>query len=265
MQNFNYHSHTKRCGHASGEDEAYVQEAIRQGYRYMGFSDHAPYDNGYVKGERMHKHELPDYVESVKQLQKTYADQIEIRIGLEIEYFEKQLDELLAYKEQMDYLILGQHGPALHEPEFYEKHSDADVLLYASLIEKACEKGLPDIIAHPDLFMFGKEAWSEACEQAAHTICASAQKHGILLEVNLNGLKYGKRQLGEEYRYTYPYRRFWEVASTYDVEVVYGLDAHQPQKYADHACFETVNKEIIYDLPLHFRKELRFASKGKGV
>lgn len=29
MQDFNYHSHTKRCGHAEGEDEAYVQEAIK--------------------------------------------------------------------------------------------------------------------------------------------------------------------------------------------------------------------------------------------
>lgn len=28
MQNFNYHSHTERCGHAVGSDEAYVKEAI---------------------------------------------------------------------------------------------------------------------------------------------------------------------------------------------------------------------------------------------
>ena len=53
MQNFNYHSHTERCGHAVGSDEAYVKEAIRNGYRYMGFSDHAPYRNGDAPGERM--------------------------------------------------------------------------------------------------------------------------------------------------------------------------------------------------------------------
>ena len=33
MQNFNYHSHTERCGHAVGSDEAYVKEAIKNGYR----------------------------------------------------------------------------------------------------------------------------------------------------------------------------------------------------------------------------------------
>lgn len=53
MQNFNYHSHTERCGHAVGSDEAYVKEAIKNGYRYMGFSDHAPYRNGDAPGERM--------------------------------------------------------------------------------------------------------------------------------------------------------------------------------------------------------------------
>ena len=202
MQNFNYHSHTERCGHAVGSDEAYVKEAIKNGYRYMGFSDHAPYRNGDAPGERMRVEELADYVSSVRKLQHTYQNQIEIRLGMEIEYFEEQLDELMQYKEEMDYLILGQHGPALYAPEFYDNHSDADVLHYASLIEKACEKGLPDIIAHPDLFMFGKEVWTEACCEAAHRICASAQKHGVILEVNLNGLRYGKRKLGEEFRYT---------------------------------------------------------------
>ena len=150
----------------------------------------------------------------------------------------------------------------------YEKgllgHSDADVLHYASLIEKACEKGLPDIIAHPDLFMFGKEVWTEACCEAAHRICANAQKHGIILEVNLNGLRYGKRKLGEEFRYTYPYRSFWEIACTYDVDIVYGLDAHAPQKYADQDCFAVVNQEILYDLPLKFRNELRFEDRNRG-
>ena len=39
MQKFNYHSHTKRCGHAIGEDEEYVLAAIANGYTKMGFSD----------------------------------------------------------------------------------------------------------------------------------------------------------------------------------------------------------------------------------
>ena len=86
----------------------------------------------------------------------------------------------------------------------------------------------------------------------------------VILEVNLNGLRYGKRKLGEEFRYTYPYRSFWEIACTYDVDIVYGLDAHAPQKYADQDCYAIVNQEILYDLPLKFRHELRFEARNRG-
>ena len=43
MFTYNYHCHTKRCGHASGTDEEYVEAAIKAGYKVLGFSDHGPY------------------------------------------------------------------------------------------------------------------------------------------------------------------------------------------------------------------------------
>lgn len=257
MQRFNYHSHTKRCGHASGEDEEYVKQAIKNGYTCIGFSDHAPYENGYVEGERMRKDEFNDYVQSVHFLQEKYKDQIEIRLGLEIEYFEDFLDEIKEYRNLVDFMILGEHEYAVKQIDFYMNHKDEDTLLNGEQVAKACDDGLVDIVAHPDLFMFSKEEWNEACEKTAHKICQSAERNHALLELNLNGLRYGKRQIGDEYRYTYPYRKFWEVVSQYDIEVVYGLDAHTPDKYADFACYETVN-EIIEGIPLKFRKELKF-------
>lgn len=249
MQKFNYHTHTKRCGHAYGDDEAYVIEAIKNGYTHIGFSDHAPYENGYMAGERMHKNELKEYVSSIKALKEAYKDKIQIVTGLEFEYYESHLDELIQYKKEMDYMLLGQHDACLYGKDFYTHSSDEDILEYASLIEKACEKGLPDIIAHPDLFMFSKEEWNDACEKAAHMICKSAEKHHVYLEINLNGLRYGKRQIGSEYRYTYPYRKFWEIASLYDVKCIYGLDAHKPEKYADEQCYHTVD-EILKGISL---------------
>lgn len=261
MQKFNYHSHTKRCGHAIGEDEEYVKQAIKNGFRIMGFSDHAPYQNGYAAGERMRKEEFEDYISSVQTLQKKYQDDIEIRIGVEFEYFEDQLEELMEYRNRMDFMIIGQHGPRLYEEEFYTANRDEDVLRYANLIRKACEKGLPDIIAHPDLYMFSKEVWTPACEEAARIICESAQTYHIPLEINLNGLKYGKRQIGKQIRYTYPCREFWLVAQHYDVGVIYGLDAHTPDKYGDSECFRIVNEEILYNISLTMLKELNFKKK----
>ena len=49
----NYHSHVSLCGHAEGNVEDYVKEAIRCGYEEIGISDHAPIPVYFV-GEKMH-------------------------------------------------------------------------------------------------------------------------------------------------------------------------------------------------------------------
>ena len=71
----NYHTHTTRCMHATGDDEDYVLSAIKGGYRILGFSDHTPwkYRTDYVADMRMLPEELPGYVESLKTLrEKSY-------------------------------------------------------------------------------------------------------------------------------------------------------------------------------------------------
>lgn len=260
MQTFNYHGHTKRCGHATGEDEEYVLAAIQNGYKRIGFSDHMPYKNGNAPGERMNDDELEDYVTSIKALQCKYQDQIEIRIGLEFENYQEQLDEIWANKKRFDYMILGEHEPAMYAPDFYQNYSDADTMLYAKMVVKAIQEEIPDIVAHPDLFMFGKPEFNEACHKATHMICKAAQDHKIPLEINLNGVKYGLCKRGKENRYLYPYRGFWEIASQYKVKVLYGLDAHQPDKYADKECFRLV-QDVIKGLSLDFIQDLQFPSK----
>ena len=261
IQDFNYHTHTKRCGHAEGEDEEYVLAAIENGYRMIGFSDHAPYRLGHDKNERMDKEEFEEYIQSIQHLQEKYKDKITIRIGLECEFFKEQLDELLAYKQRLDYIILGQHEAALRGYSFYEDNSDEAILHYADLIEEACDMHFPDIVAHPDLFMYATKKWTPACEEATRKICESALRNHIPLEVNLNGLRYGKKQIGDEYRYTYPYREFWKIAEEYPIDVVYGLDAHTPNKYADKKCFEIVQNEILYGLKLNFISQLDIEKK----
>ena len=37
------HTHTFRCGHASGTEREYIENAIAAGFDTLGFSDHAPY------------------------------------------------------------------------------------------------------------------------------------------------------------------------------------------------------------------------------
>ena len=87
IQEFNYHTHTYRCGHANGTDEEYVQAAIEAGYKILGFADHGPYKGLPFPKSRMDWEELDEYVESLTYLKEKYKDQIEIHIGLETEYY----------------------------------------------------------------------------------------------------------------------------------------------------------------------------------
>lgn len=45
MQKFNYHQHTYRCGHADldMEDEDYIKEYIKMGFKEIAFTDHCPW------------------------------------------------------------------------------------------------------------------------------------------------------------------------------------------------------------------------------
>ena len=263
-QNFNYHGHTKRCGHAVGEDEEYVQAAIAAGYSIIGFSDHAPYPGQYHAQERMDVGELDDYIRSIKELQQKYQGQIDIYIGMEIENYQAYKKELKQYRDMLDYCIIGQHSMALRDGnavgDYYVENDDAHVLLYAGQIKEALEEGLAVIVAHPDLFMFGRREWNETCEMATEMICDAALKANAVLEVNLGGIKYGKRTLGRETRLPYPYRRFWEIVERKGNSVIYGLDVHAPQQYLQEDNFAIVDA-VIQGLSLHFVDDLRFSHK----
>jgi histidinol-phosphatase (PHP family) len=55
--------------------------------------------------------ELAEYVDSIQLLKMKYKDKIDIKLGLEAEYFEDRIDWLKRMKElfEMDLLIFGNH------------------------------------------------------------------------------------------------------------------------------------------------------------
>ena len=71
----NYHTHTSRCHHAEGEDREYIENAIKGGYKVLGFSDHCPwvYRDGFVSGIRMLPSQLDDYFKSLTDLKAEYS------------------------------------------------------------------------------------------------------------------------------------------------------------------------------------------------
>lgn len=250
MQNFNFHSHTYRCGHADNTytDEEYVLDYIKNGFKKIAFTDHAPEKKKVDKREdmRMDYGQRQEYYNSVKKLKEKYADKIEIQTGFEIEYLPDDVENILELKSETDKLILGQHfvydddEKNLKIVKNKKLFEDRFLVKYGNYVEKAMELKIPDIIAHPDFVMQGREKFGKLEEEVTRQICKSAEKYGIPLEINLNGVfsktYYKDRKLNDDSfevqvsrlkDVVYPCKDFWKIASEYNVKVLYGLDTHQ--------------------------------------
>ena len=168
MQKFNYHSHTYRCKHADldYQDEEYVKDYIKMGFKKIAFTDHSPEKNkiDLRTTMRMDYVQKNEYLETINNLKKKYADKIKIEVGYEVEYLPGEEDNLFELKEETDKIILGQHFIYDNNKnlKIFRKQvnfTDEDLIKYAKYIEKAMRLKLPDIIAHPDIYDGKKRVW----------------------------------------------------------------------------------------------------------
>lgn len=253
MKLYNYHTHTERCLHATGEDEAFVKAAIEAGFCEIGFSDHSPwpFENGYVSYMRMTPVQLPDYVSSVKSLQEKYRDQITIRLGLECEYFKRYIPWLknMLHEYGFDYIILGHHYSPDEQTGVYNGMitTPEELENYKNDVVEAIESGLFSYVAHPDLFMRMYPSFDSDCERVSREIIQKAVECSVPIEYNLLGFAHGI----EDGRQGYPYPDFWRIAGEMGATAVIGIDAHKPEAYFDKALRDKAIETLLsYGLKL---------------
>lgn len=230
MPDFNLHTHTARCRHAVGTDHEYAQAALSAGLKVLGFTDHCPFSCLRDVSDRMNPEEREGYLNSIQSLRQEFQGSLRILSGYEFEYFPQCLKELKQRRQETDLMILGQHYDGPGGVDFGVVCSDEAVLRYAELIEEALAQGLVDVLAHPDYFMLGRGDWSEACQQASIRICRALAAWDVPAEINLNGIRYGLRQMTQGKRYAYPWNDFWRIAADFHCRAVFGMDAHAPQQ-----------------------------------
>lgn len=242
----NYHTHTPRCMHAQGTEEAYVQAALAARLRTLGFSDHTPYlfPDGYVSTFRMTPDQLADYAATVLRLRQAYARQIEIPLGVEAEFYPKYFGDTVSFLRDhgIEYMILAQHmlfnevegigaaGPTA-DHETLRQYCDQTI--------EAMYTGLFSYFAHPDLLCFVGDG--RIYREEIGRLCRTANDCGMPLEINLLGLREGKH---------YPNPRFWEIAAEENCTVILGADAHQPEALLNTQAEQTA-LEMVNDLGLH--------------
>lgn len=250
----NYHTHTWRCNHATGTEEGYVRAAIQAGMKILGFSDHTPYlfPEGYYSNFRMKPELLPDYARTILELREKYADQIEIHLGVECEYYPKHFQDVLNLlrEHQVEYLILGQHFTGNEYDSNYGGRPttrEEELKRYCRQSMEAMNTGLFTYFAHPDLYHFLGSG--RFYRQQMRDLCREANSCGVPLELNLLGIREDK---------WYPNPLFWEVAGEENCTVILGCDAHAESALDNPAASAKAEKLIrAYGLKVIDTVELR--------
>lgn len=254
FQTFNYHTHTNRCGHAGiSEDREYVERARANGITQLGFSDHVPVPElAYQDSEhQMHISEVDEYVESIRNLQAENPD-MKINVGFEVEFDPMKEQFFGELREKVDYMILGQHFVPSSNGLVKKNNNPDYPIKYANMLCKAMESGIFDIVAHPDIFMEYRDslASEEAKRQfddnavvASRMICNKAKEIGIPIELNFAGIDKG--QIMSDGKYSYPHPTFWKIASETGVQVLYGVDAHDPSQFDKMGWNKKIADQII--------------------
>ena len=256
----NYHSHTARCGHAWGADEEFIQAAIDNGYGVLGFSEHSPWPfvDGYQEidtRQRIRLEELDTYLSDMQALKERYKDRIEIKIGLECEYFPQYFDWLKTVRPKVDYLLLGVHcaDHDEHLSHYYARSTkEEQVEEYLRCALAGMESGLFAYLAHPDLCLANYPQYDAVAEHMVHSICRRAKELDMPLEYNLYGID--KQARGRHKGLCYPCKLFWEAAADHGCTAIIGVDAHRPEHFIRQRFLDA--REYLLSLGLHLTEEI---------
>ena len=233
----NYHTHTYRCNHATGDVPDYCLKAVELGFDTIGFTDHNPFPDNYLPDMRMSIEEFPDYISDINNAREDFKS-LKIFAGLECDYrseekFKNFYKDYLLDEMGLDYLtgsvhvypynggIRGVHGESM---DCEMRKSYFDVMM------KIIKSGNFCYINHPDLFGQQMDKWDKECEIMSRYVAEACKDEGVALELNTSGIAKRVLHPEESHRLNYPIVQFWEIVSDVGCEVVVNTDAHHPMR-----------------------------------
>lgn len=230
-----FHNHTTWSDGHAAFSELYAH-ALQIGVDILGLSDHfCMYPDGTVDERMLMPQETGDYLGELISFRD--RREIEIRIGLEIDWFKGHRSLILPYLESLplDYRIGSVHYVDLEAIDmdtlyWSSKSQDERDQVYSKywdLIREMAESGLFDIAAHLDLpkkfGFFPSPAVTPAIDAALDAIAA----HDLVVECNTAGL-------GKICADTYPSLDILRKCRQRDIPVTLSSDGHIPE----HVLFE---------------------------
>ena len=224
------HSHTTLCRHAHGEPDEYAQVAKDRGLLGLTITCHNPMPNDFSPRVRMALDEFDQYLQLVEETRKKWQGQVDVRLGIECDYFPGYEDWLVKQVASAPFdFVLGSIHPqcAEYRERFWTGDAIAFQKIYFDQLARAAELGIFDSLSHPDLIKnYKSRHWNPAlimddiC-QALDRIAAT----GTAMELNTSGLNKTISEMN-------PFPAMLREMRARGIPVTVGADAHVPERVA---------------------------------
>ena len=249
-----YHMHTVLSDGKNTYEEM-IRMAISKGLDEIGFSDHVclkPVDWA------IRMEDIPVMTRQILDLKSEYENQIQIRYGIEVDYFpgyENELEDLIE-SIPVDYVIGSVHfiGDWNFDTDqsLYGKWSNDKLYeMYFVLIQQAAQSGLFDVIGHIDIIKKFRVYPETNQDMLFEETIKIIKDRNLVVELNTGGMD---RPCAE---FT-PGSRLLELCHNYHVPVTLSSDAHRVEQIARHYEHATaLLSHIGYTEIVGFNKRIR--------
>lgn len=243
----NYHTHTHYSDGSSAPVE-YIEEAVRQGFSALGFSEHSvlPFENTFA----LKPGSEAAYTSEIRKLRETFSDRIEVLLALEADYIPNLSTGFEKLKQSLglDYIIGSVHlvgnsypdnlwfidGPKRETydeglKQFYNGDIRKAVTAYWHQINGMLENESFGIIGHLDkIKMHNQGRWFREDEKwydalVNETLALISEKE-VIVEVNTRGIYKGRSDS------LFPGETILRIVRERNIPVTISSDAHQPSE-----------------------------------
>ena len=217
--------------HADGSPSEYAEVAFRRGLKGLIVTCHNPMPGGFSANVRMREDQFEEYQQIVAEARKQWEGRLDVRLGIEADYFEGYEAYLETQLQSADFhFVLGSVHPQIGE--FREKYDTGNPFefqqTYFRLLAQAAETRLFDSISHPDLVKnFTSHAWTpEAIMPDIIDALDRIAATGVAMELNTSGVNKRISEMN-------PFPDMLREMRKRDIPVTIGADAHTPSRVAD--------------------------------
>ncbi len=247
---YNFHSHSHHCDGKESMEE-YVKAAIEKKFKAFGFSAHSPlpFPNEWSLTPEAFK----NYVQEARQLIEKYGNEIDLYLGLEIDYIPGHSEDFAGFMKNtpLDYCIGSIHlvrhtesgkiwfidgpieGYINGVNEIFEGDYRAAVTAFYRQTIDMVNTQKPDVVGHIDkVKMHNKQRWFSTSEKWYQDLIdetlETVAESGSIVELNTRGVYSNKT---DEY---FPSTDIVKKCFDLKIPMMVNTDAHHPSQLDMH-------------------------------